>query len=193
MELRVDELKSLAERLLSEKRFRHSIGVADCAEDLARRYGLDPFKARCAGLAHDLAKEIPLPDQVSLARHWNLLTYPDDERYPKLLHGPLAAYFLRHYYRLGDEEIIGAIACHTLGKPGMTAFDMLLYSADWIEPNRNFPGVDELRRSLYEDLEQGTFDCMLRALADLREQDLAPHPLTQMAFEDLQRRKGIDT
>ena len=193
VEIRVDELQSLAARFLSEKRFRHTLGVADCAEDMARRFGLDTFKARCAGLVHDLAKEIPLSDQLSLARHWNLLRYPDDEQHPKLLHGPLAAHFLRHYYRLGDEEILDAVACHTLGRPGMTPLDMLIYSADWIEPNREFPGVDELRRSLYEDLEQGTFDCMRRAFIDLQEQNLPVHPLTQLAFEDMQRRRGIDT
>lgn len=191
MELRVEELLSLATRILSEKRFKHSLGVADCAEDMARHHGLDPYKARCAGLAHDLAKEVPLPDQLSLARRWNLLRYPEDEQNPKILHGPLAAYWLRHYFKVDDTEILEAIACHTLGRPGMTSLDMLIYSADWTEPNRDFPEVDKLRQSLYDDLEQGTLDCVEMSLIDLKQRNLKVHPLTQLAYEDLRRRKSV--
>lgn len=193
MELRVEEVLNLAVRVLSEERFIHTLGVADCAEEMARHHGLDPLKARCAGLAHDLAKEIPIKDQLSLARRWNLLHYPEDEQHPSVLHGPLAAYWLEHYYKVDDAEILAAIASHTLGRPGMSPLEMLIYSADLIEPSRDFPKVDILRQSLYDDLEKGTLDCVERTLIYLRQRNNLIHPLTQLTYEDLQRRQNVGT
>ncbi len=193
MELRVDDVLNLVERVLSEERFEHILAVADWAEELARHHGLDPIKARCAGLAHDLAKEIPIKDQVSLARRWNLLRYPEDEQNPAVLHGPLAAYWLEHYYKVDDADVLAAVASHTLGRPGMSPLEMLIYSADLTERNRDFPKVDILRQSLYDDLEKGTLGCVERTLIYLRQKNNPIHPLTQLTYEDLQRRKNIGT
>ena len=193
MELRVDDVLNLVERVLSEERFKHILAVADWAEELARHHGLEPIKARCAGLAHDLAKEIPIKDQVSLARRWNLLHYPEDEQNPAVLHGPLAAYWLEHYYKVDDADVLAAVASHTLGRPGMSPLEMLIYSADLTERNRDFPKVDILRQSLYDDLEKGTLGCVERTLIYLRQKNNPIHPLTQLTYEDLQRRKNIGT
>jgi predicted HD superfamily hydrolase involved in NAD metabolism len=193
VELQVEEVLILAKRLLSEKRFKHTLGVANWAEELARQHGLDPCKARCAGLAHDLAKEIPLQEQLDLARRWNLLHYPEDAQYPKVLHGPLAAYWFKHYYKVDDAEVLAAIASHTLGRPGMSLLEMLVYSADLTEPERDFPKVDILRQALYDDLEMGTLKCVERTLGWLRQKNFPIHPLTQLTYEDLQRRIKIGT
>ncbi|EGW37882.1 bis(5'-nucleosyl)-tetraphosphatase (symmetrical) YqeK [Desulfosporosinus sp. OT] len=193
MILRVEEVSVLAARVLSGERLKHTLGVADWAEDLARHHGLDPVKARCAGLAHDLAKGISIKDQLSLARQWNLLNYPEDEQNPHILHGPLAAYWLEHYYRVDDTEILAAVANHTLGRPGMSPMEMLIYSADLTEPNRDFPKVDKLRQSLYDDLEKGTLECVKGTLIYLKEGNHPIHPLSQLTYEDLQRRQTIGT
>jgi len=193
LELRVEDVLNLAARVLSAERFSHTLSVADCAEAMAKHHGLDPIKARCAALAHDLAKEIPRKDQVSLARHWNLLHYPEDEQNPAVLHGPLAAYWLEHYFKVDDADILAAVANHTLGRPGMSPLEMLIYSADLTEPSRDFPKVDILRQSLYDDLEKGTLECVERTLRYLRQKDNPIHPLTQLTYEDLQRRKNVGT
>ena len=193
MILRVEEVYSLAVRVLSEERLKHTLGVADWAEDLARHHGLDPVKARCAGLAHDLAKGLPKKDQLDLARRWNLINYPEDELYPYVLHGPIASYWLEHYYRVDDTEVLAAVANHTLGRPGMSLLEMLIYSADLTEPNRDFPEVDKLRQSLYDDLEKGTIECVKGTLIYLKESNHPIHPLSQLTYEDLQRRKTVGT
>lgn len=193
MELRVEEVLNLATRVLSEERLKHTLDVADWAEKLARHHGLDPLKARCAGLAHDLAKEIPIEDQLGLARRWKLLQYPEDEQHPYVLHGRLAAYWLEHYYKVDDVDVLTAIASHTLGRPGMSRLEMLVYSADLTEPSRDFPKVDILRQSLYDDLEKGTLDCVERTLIYLRQRNIPIHPVTQLTYEDLQRRQTIGT
>ncbi|GAB6152651.1 bis(5'-nucleosyl)-tetraphosphatase (symmetrical) YqeK [Desulfosporosinus burensis] len=189
MILDVEKLLDLATRVLSAERFEHTLSVADWAEELARHHGLDPVKARCAGLAHDLAKEIPLKNQIRFARRWKLLNYPEDEQYPYVLHGPVAAYWLEHYYGLKDVEVIAAVANHTLGRPGMGQLEMLIYSADLTEASRDFPKVDNLRQSLYDDLGKGTLACVEHTLIYLRESKRPIHPLTQLTYDDLQRRQ----
>ena len=189
MILDVEKLLDLATRVLSAERFEHTLSVAVWAEELARHHGLDPVKARCAGLAHDLAKEIPLKNQIRFARRWKLLNYPEDEQYPYVLHGPVAAYWLEHYYGLKDVEVIAAVANHTLGRPGMCQLEMLIYSADLTEASRDFPKVDNLRQSLYDDLGKGTLACVEHTLIYLREIKRPIHPLTQLTYDDLQRRQ----
>lgn len=191
MILQVEVLRDLAVRVLSEERLKHTLGVADWAEVLARHHGLDLVKARCAGLVHDLAKEIPLKSQLRYARRWNLLKYPEDEQSPYVLHGSVAAYWLEHYYGLDDPEVLAAVANHTLGRPGMGPLEMLIYSADLTEPDRDFPKVDILRQSLYDNLEMGTLACVEHTLRYLNESKRPIHPLTQLTFEDLQRRQNI--
>jgi len=191
--LQVGVLRDLAARVLSEERFRHTVGVADWAEKLALHHGLDPVKARCAGLVHDLAKEVPLKSQLRYARRWNLLKYPEDEQSPYVLHGSVAAYWLEHYYGLDDAEILAAVANHTLGRPGMCPLEMLIYSADLTEPDRDFAKVDFLRQSLYDNLEKGTLACVEHTLIYLKEGKRPIHPLTQLTFDDLQRRLTIGT
>lgn len=193
MELRVEEVMSLATHMLSAPRLKHTLGVADYAEKLAKRHGVDPVKARCAGLAHDLAKELPVKEQLGLARLWNLFEYPEDEHYPYVLHGRLSAYWLEHYFRVDDKDLLAAIASHTLGRPGMSRLEMLIYSADLTEPTRTFPEVDKLRQSLYDDLDRGTLDCIEGTLLYLRDSNHPIHPLTQLAYDDFKRRLTFGT
>lgn len=193
MELREEDVLNLAARVQSEERFKHTLSVADHAVNLAKHHGLDPVQARCAGLAHDLAKELPLKDQLDLARRWNLLDYPEDEQSPYILHGRLAAYWLEHYFKVEDSDVLAAIANHTLGRPGMSHLEMLIYSADLTEASRDFPKVDKLRQSLYDDLEKGTLACVKHTLIYLQESKRPIHPLTQLTYEDLQRRINVGT
>ncbi|MDD2233731.1 MAG: bis(5'-nucleosyl)-tetraphosphatase (symmetrical) YqeK [Desulfitobacteriaceae bacterium] len=183
----------LVSNSLSAEKLRHTIGVADFAGDLARQHGLDPERVRFAALLHDLAKEIPLEQQLVLARRWNLLDYPEDELSPQVLHGPLAAYCLEHQYGVDDQEVLAAIAHHTLGFPGMSCFEMLIYSSDLVEPNRDFPKVDNLRQALYHNIEQGTLVCMEHSLEYLKYSKKQIHPLTILTYEDLQRRLEFGT
>lgn len=193
MGVKVIEALDLAARALSEARFKHTLGVADLAVDLAKWHGLDVEKARFAALVHDLAKEISLKYQLKLAQRWQLLLYPEDEQNPYVLHGPLAAFWLEHYYQLDDAEVLAAVANHTLGRPGMSRLEMLIYSADLTEPNRDFPKVDNLRQSLYDDLGKGTLACVQHTLKYLEASKRPIHPLTQLTYEDLQRRQNVGT
>lgn len=187
MDLR--EAQDLAQRSMSEKRFRHTLGVAESARKLAVRHGVDQEKSQIAAYLHDLKKEVPIEQQLEMAREWKLLKYPEDEEVPYVLHGPLAAYWLEYEYGYSDSEVLSAIAQHTLGAPGMGRLEMLIYSADLTELNRVFPKVDKLRQSLYDNLETGTLLCVEHTLEYLKRSKQIIHPLTQLTYDDLKRRQ----
>ena len=187
--MNIQEAHDLAHLSMSERRFKHTLGVVERARELAVRHGVDLEKAQIAAYLHDLKKEIPLEHQLEMAKEWNLIKFHEDEEAPYILHGPLAAYWLEHEYGYADQEVLAAIANHTLGAPGMGQLEMLIYSADLTEPNRVFPKVDKLRQSLYDNLEIGTLLCVEHTLGFLKRSKRIIHPLTQMTYEDLKRRQ----
>ncbi|MGZ7246658.1 bis(5'-nucleosyl)-tetraphosphatase (symmetrical) YqeK, partial [Streptococcus pyogenes] len=63
-------------------------------------------------------------------------------------------YKIAEDFGLEDEEILQAIQRHTVGAREMSLLDKVLYVADYIEPNRDFPGVDEARRIAKESLDK---------------------------------------
>jgi len=126
---------------LSPERAAHSRRTAELAAEICGGLGLDPDRGRAAGLAHDMCKELGLEKQRDLAA-----LYPGDAgRSPiladKALHGPAAAVLLFRDYGVADEELLEAVAIHTLGRKGMGALAAALYCADKLEPGRK--GVDE--------------------------------------------------
>ncbi|MEQ5891459.1 bis(5'-nucleosyl)-tetraphosphatase (symmetrical) YqeK [Streptococcus suis] len=134
-------------------RFQHVLGVEQAALVLADQYGCDPKKASLAALLHDYAKEVE--DQVFLdliAKYdldKDLLNWDNN-----IWHGVVGAYKIAEDFGLEDEEIFQAIQRHTVGAGQMTLLDKVLYVADYIEPNRDFPGVDEARRIVKESLDK---------------------------------------
>ncbi len=134
-------------------RFQHVLGVEQAALALADRYGCDPKKASLAALLHDYAKEVE--DQVFL----DLIAKYDLDRDllnwdNNIWHGVVGAYKIAEDFGLKDEEIFQAIQRHTIGAGQMTLLDKVLYVADYIEPNRDFPGVDEARCIARESLDK---------------------------------------
>lgn len=177
----------VAEKLSYEK-FQHSIGVEVMAAELAKRFGLDVYAARLAGITHDLAKEFSHKEQLKKAEEWNLIHCLEDRENPQVIHGRISAYILENEYGVTDQETLNAVANHTLGRPDMSELEMLIYSADLIEPGRNFAGVDKLRKKLYDDLRVGTFACMEYTLNYLTHMDRTIHPLTFLAYQDLKNK-----
>jgi len=189
MKYSLDKFRRLAYDTLNYERFQHSIGVEVLANELAKKFGLDQEAASVAALAHDLAKDYPLEEQVQKAKEWGLIYYPEDIENPKVIHGRLAAYILEKEHGISDKDILNAVANHTLGRPGMSPLEMLIYSADLTEPCRDFLGVDNLRQKLYHDLRDGTLACVEHILNHLRASNKPIHPLTLLTYEDLKKVK----
>lgn len=186
--LEIEEAYTLLEKTLSPGRLQHTLSVAKWALELAAKHGVDEKKAHLAALLHDLKKEIKIHKQLELAKEWGIIKYKEDLENPHVLHGPLAAYWLEYKKGFKDREVLGAIAHHTLGAPGMGKLEMLIYSADLTEETRKYPEVDKLRQSLYDNLEQGTLACVEHTIAYLKETNRPIHPQTRHTYDDLKRR-----
>lgn len=134
-----------ARERLSDKRYEHTLRVAETAGRLAGLHGLDPAKARLAGLLHDAAREVGKEELLRVAGEEDLLVSDLERERPILLHGPVAAELSRQDLGIEDDDILDAVRAHTTGEPGMGPLALALYVADKIEPDRDQPGVEALR------------------------------------------------
>lgn len=118
---------------LDEKRLLHSLGTAQCAVELAQKFGVDEKRAYIAGLLHDCAKCVDMEKLHEIADNLNL---PEDERTnEKVIHAPVSAYLVKTEFGIEDEEILSSIRWHTIGKVDMTLFEKVVFLADKIESN----------------------------------------------------------
>jgi predicted HD superfamily hydrolase involved in NAD metabolism len=179
-----------ARERLSDKRYHHTVRVAQTAEDLASRHGLDRGRVRLAALLHDAARELGGPELLRLAGEWRLPVGPPEQESPKLLHGPVAAELARRKLGVEDEEVLHAIRVHTTGDREMPPLALALYVADKIEPARDYPSVERLRGLAREDLREAAAEALRRA-ADYNEQNgKKTHPASLEALERLRGGRG---
>ncbi|MCY1621724.1 bis(5'-nucleosyl)-tetraphosphatase (symmetrical) YqeK [Staphylococcus pettenkoferi] len=148
------EAIELIKEKLPDKRYQHSLRVADTAVKLARIYEGDVDKAEMAGILHDYCKYDDLGYMYQIVRQHdldpNLLSFGGE-----ILHGPVCAALMKSEYDITDDEILTAIAYHTTGRAQMTKTEKIVFIADYIEPERQIPGVEEIRDMAYN---QGSLD-----------------------------------
>ena len=171
-----------ARERLSAKRYGHTLRVAETAEVLARAHGLDPARARLAALLHDAARETPSEEFLCLAEDLGLSVGGPERESPKLLHGPVAAELARRELGVEDEGVLEAIRDHTTGRPGMSSLSLVLYVADKIEPAREYPSVEHLRRLARRDLRAAAAESLRRSIAHNEERGRPTHPASVEAL-----------
>ena len=147
-------LRPVALSYLKHKRIPHVLGTEQEAIRLAERYGADVEKARVAALLHDCTKKLDMDEQLALCRHYGIQLDELERQALKLLHAKTGAAIARDVFGV-DDEVYRAIWWHTTGHAGMTLLEKIMYLADYIEPSRDFPGVDKLRAVCYKDLDEG--------------------------------------
>lgn len=152
------------QKYLDEERYLHSLGVKNCAVELAKRYGGDIYKAELAGLIHDCAKCISFEDMIKKSKDYGLILDKISMKEKELIHGPLGAKIAEYEFGVKDKEILSAIECHTVGKPNMSLLDKIIYLADLIEPNRSYPGVRHLRDTSMVDINRAVLEAFDNAI-----------------------------
>lgn len=152
--LTIPQLRPIALSYLKAKRCAHVLGMAATAVKLAEKYGADAHRAEVAGLLHDCTKKLSMAEQLALCERYGIVLDELEKKALKLLHAKTGAALARDVFGV-DDEIYNAILWHTTGRPNMTALEKVIYLADFIEPTRDFPGVDTLRRTVWEDLDRG--------------------------------------
>lgn len=169
---------------LSEDRYEHTLGVMYTAESLAMRYGVDMTKAAVAGLLHDCAKCIPNHQKIKMCKKHDIEITEMEEKNPSLLHAKLGAYMAKRAYGVEDPEILSAIRWHTTGKPDMSMLDIIIYMADYIEPNRDkAPNLKEIRKLSFENIEEALYQVLEGTLNYLSDHPDAIDPMTQISYD----------
>lgn len=177
---------------LTEDRFEHTLGVMYTAEALAMRYGVDMNKAAVAGLLHDCAKCIPNNQKIKLCKKHDIEITEMEKKNPSLLHAKLGAYMAKKAYGVTDEEILSAIRWHTTGKADMTMLDIIIYMADYIEPNRDkAPNLKEIRKLCFDNIELALYEVLKGTLEYLSSKPDAIDPMTKTSFEYYQNKLGL--
>ena len=179
---------------LDEKRMNHSVGTAECARDLASKYGIDPQKAYVAGLLHDCAKCFSNDKLLGIIEQY--LNIEEDEKMsPKTWHAPVSAYVAEHELHVTDSEIISAIRWHTVGKENMTTFEKIIFIADKVETRTRYKSYSEnIRKLLKEEngLDKAMLACYKETIKSLVDRNLLISPITVYIYNNLQKKLNVN-
>ena len=186
---REDYLAILKQRL-SKERYIHSLGVEETAVHLARIYNLDERKAALAGLMHDYAKDMKKEMLLKKAVEFGIVINDVEINAYQVLHGPVGAKLLQQECGIDDEEVLQAIAKHTTGGKHMTELEKIVYLADYIEPNRDLPAVDEIRRKAEFDLDEAIFLVIEQTFVHLLRKKVCIDQNTVDLWNSLVKKKG---
>ncbi len=171
------------------KRKEHTDGVIQTAALLATVYGVDVEKARAAALLHDMFRGIK---KDAMNQYVTQLALP--EKYidnPNLAHGKVAAGKLQREFGIADEDLLNAVAYHTTGRDGMSALEKVIFLADAIEPGRQYPGVEDIRRVAHHNLDQACLMCLERTIQHINEKGEYLDPDTVHARDWFQKKENI--
>ncbi len=175
---KAEEYKIVIKHRLSEHRYVHSLNVADAAETLAKKYGANADKAYVAGILHDITKQETVEKQIEIIENGGGKLLPLEKFTPLVYHQISGMYYCINVLGVDDEDILGAIRWHTTGKSDMTLLEKVVFTADFISADRNYPDVDVMRGLANESLEKAMLYSLKYTICDLVQKGNVIHPDT---------------
>ena len=156
--MNIEIIEKKVKEKLPERRYKHSLNVANCAVKLSELYGYDKEKAYIAGITHDCAKYLNKEEVKYYVDKYKIVLDEVEKDNLALSHSLIGSYIAKYEFKINDEDIINAIKYHTTGKEDMSLIEKIIYIADSIEEDRDFPGVEELRTLVYnKELDKALF------------------------------------
>ena len=189
--LDLKQLRACSYSMMRAKRIPHVMGVEEEAVKLAQRWGADPELARRAGILHDCTKYYELPEQLDICEEYGVRLDALEQKAVKLLHSKTGACIARGVFGQPD-AVYDAIFWHTTGKADMTTLEKVLYIADYMEPNRDFDGVERLRHLAYTDLDKAMLLGVEMTIQEMQQRQVPIHTNTLQA-RDWLRQHGVTT
>ena len=184
------ELEQMVVSLLKPNRVAHVLGCRDTAVELAKLWGEDVTNAARAALLHDITKALDGPLQLTLCEAYGIILDNFSLKNPKTLHALTGSLVAERVFG-ENPAVVSAIRSHTTGKANMNLLEKIIYVADYIEPNRNFPGVEELRMLAHTNMDKALKRGLENTLRMLKEQGKEISPESQQALEFLEAEKGM--
>lgn len=171
------EMMEYLKEVLSEKRYKHSVGVMKKAGELAKIYNVDIEKAKIVGLLHDMAKEMSFDEYKEYASNNHIELEEDDIKVVAVLHAKIGAHMCKEKFNF-TEDMQNAVHYHTTGRAGMSMLEKIIYVADKIEDGRTYKGVEKLRELASEDLDKAIIQIVNFNIIKSIKQGKAIHPLS---------------
>ncbi len=181
----LNNYKKILKGKLNDKRYEHSLCVADEAKRLALKYGGDSEKCFKAGLLHDITKNISDSEHLKIFETFGIILSRIENSAKKLWHAMSGAAYLKYVLGETDDEIIDAVRFHTTAKADMSLTAKILYLADFTSRDRDYPDVDEIRRLVDISLDDALVYALQYSINDLVECKRPIHPDTLMAYNQI--------
>ena len=178
----VEQYKELLKTRLNEKRYIHSLAVADEAKRLALKYGADPYKAYLAGLLHDVTKNSSYDEHLQIFEAFGIILTDVEKNGEKLWHAMSGAAYAEHFLGIDDNDIISAIRYHTTAKSNMTELEKVLYLADFTSSDRYYDHVDIMRSLVDKSQNEALKYALTYTMNELTERGVPIHPDTVAAY-----------
>lgn len=182
----LDWLRGKAYTFLDDKRKPHVAGCQQEAIRLAERWDGNTQMAAEAAILHDITKKLKAPEQLAMCREYGILSAGDELSNYKLLHAKTGAAFSKDKFGI-SQQVYNAILWHTTAKENMSLLEKIIYMADYIEPTRNFQGVEKLRRLAYENLDRALILGLKMSMNELMIRGIRPHINSIKALSYLER------
>jgi len=182
---RNEEFKILIKEKLKESRYIHSLNVADSAKKLAKKYGCDEEKAYTAGLLHDVMKNASDFEMLKAIDKAGMSLTVCEKANKKLWHAIAGTAFMITDLNVSDEDIINAVRYHTTARKNMSTLEKVIYVADFISADRDYPGVDEVRDAAEESLEKAMMIGLEFCIHEIVERKQLLHPDSVDAYNEI--------
>ena len=186
-QLPMEKLEQVVVALLKPSRVAHVLGCRDTAVAMARHWGADETDAARAGLLHDITKALDGPRQLTLAGECGIILTAFQQKYPKTLHALTGSLVADRLFG-ENRAVVEAIAHHTTGKADMNLLEKIIYVADYMEPNRDFPGVEKLRQLAFTDIDAALKLGLTMTLELLKQQGSEVSPESREALAWLEKK-----
>ena len=187
-QLSMEKLEMVVTGLLKPSRINHVFGCRDTAVEMAKRWGADETDAARAALLHDVTKALPPQLQLTLCEEYGIMLDAFSRKNPKTLHALTGSLVADRVFG-ENEAVVNAIRHHTTGKADMNLLEKIIYVADYMEPSRNFPGVERLRSLAFSDIDEALKLGLVMTLTLLKEQGREISPESQEALNWLKRKE----
>ncbi|MBR7132860.1 MAG: bis(5'-nucleosyl)-tetraphosphatase (symmetrical) YqeK [Clostridia bacterium] len=179
-----EKYKELLSKMLTEKRYYHSLCVADEARRLAEKYGGDPEKCYLAGLLHDITKNIPPEEHLKIFTSFGIMLSDIEKKTRKLWHAITGEAYIKNVLGITDGELLDAVRYHTTAKADMSLTAVILYLADFTSLDRDYEDVEVIRELVNKSLEEAMVYALKFSISELTEEGKFIHPDTVDAYND---------
>lgn len=184
-----NKYKDILKERLNEKRYFHSLCVADEAKRLAILYGVDAEKAFFAGLLHDITKNATENEQLQMFEEFGIIADSITKNSHKLWHAVTGAAYIKNILGITDEEVLSAVRYHTTAKRGMSLLEKILYLADFTSADRDYEDVDVMRKKVDISLDDAMRYALCYTIKELADKQVAIHPDTFEAYNEIMEEK----